>query len=128
MSWEYRSEAGRVWFDDKHGIILTRYDPGAIVTLENARSHIEAIRRHADGRRYPLMVDISQVRETRQPARRYLGSEEAVVWRALALVGGSPIANMMANIYLALSRSKAPQKFFRDEASAISWLRQFCEK
>ena len=78
---------------------------------------------------YPILSDITLVKNSTKGARDYLASElgcEGVI--AAAILSDSPIGNMIANFFINVSKPLRPTKIFTKEADAKKWLAQYVKK
>ncbi|HVJ90857.1 MAG TPA: hypothetical protein VM580_13725 [Labilithrix sp.] len=126
MTKEIITATGKYWIDEKTGIAWKDHNPGTYSTLETARADLAALKALCDGKRYPLLCDLRNLKGTDRDARQYFaGGEAAEVYSALALVGGTPMSNIIGNVFLAISGTKTPAKLFSDQESAIEWLKGF---
>lgn len=123
---EALTRTGRFLLDEELGIIRFWYNPGAMVTLADAKEGVEVARRLSRGKQYPFLVDLTSCKATTRDARDYMGGPATdALWCAVALVGGSPIGNMIGNIFLSVRKGTSPSKMFSSEDTAIAWLRGF---
>lgn len=110
----------------KDGIVKCKAFKYSQHTLEDAKENIEAVRALANGRRVPVLVDITEVKGADREARAYLASEEvATVQSAAALIVGSPISKLVGNFFIGLNKTKFPTRLFTNEKRAMKWLNTF---
>ncbi|MBD3420516.1 MAG: hypothetical protein GF398_10400 [Chitinivibrionales bacterium] len=108
---------------DENGILHQMGKPGATFTLERAREEFEAIRRLAQNRRLPIVVDIHHAGSVTREARRYYaGHEFGECIAAAALLIGNPVSKIIGNFFLGLNKPLFPTKLFTEEQSALNWL------
>ena len=105
---------------DDAGFVRLSWAPGLQITGDLAH---EAVRRLAvvcDGRRLPMLVDMTGTAVLTRPAR--------VVWTEptsatrIALLGKSAVDRIMANFALGVNKVPVPTRFFTNEALAVAWL------
>lgn len=121
---EVSTRSSRVWLDDE-GIIQEVVNPGSVLDLADAKESIAAEAKFAQGRRLPLLVDMSQVKSISRAARTVYAKEGPTIVCAVALVVGSPLNRMIGNFFLGLNRPLIPLRLFSSTADAAAWLRQF---
>jgi hypothetical protein len=122
-----KTRTGVTWFDEELGILRFVYTQGAECTLADAKENVEVQLRLTGGKVVPILIDVSAVKSVDKAARSYYGESKTV--RALALIGGSPIGNIIGNVFLAVHGAReTPTKFFGSEAEAIQWLRGFVDR
>jgi len=120
------TRTSRVWLD-REGILQEADNPGSEQDLTDAQENVAANARLAQGRRLPLLVDMSQVKSITRQARTYYAKEAPKVVCACALVVGSPLSRMMGNFFIGFNRPLIPLKLFSTTTNAAAWLRQFVE-
>ncbi|HEY2748990.1 MAG TPA: hypothetical protein VGL86_30425 [Polyangia bacterium] len=109
------------------GIVVTRIEAGVQQSLADACVNLAATVEACGQQKRPLLVDISRCRPLEPDVRHYYTGEVLVEsFAALALVvEATPFGRIMGNIYLRVARPGVPTRLFRDEASALEWLRTF---
>src|SRR5262245_56549883 len=98
MSKEILTSTGRWWFDETLGIVRGDALRGAVITAAGARENLEAVRSLLpEGKRSPLLIDITKSKSLDREAREIYGSAESQrLYPALALLSKTPIGNIMA--------------------------------
>jgi hypothetical protein len=117
----------RVWLD-REGIIQHVVNPGTEHDLTAAQENLAADEKVAQGRRRPLLVDMSQATSINRHARAYYSKEGPRVACAIALVVGSPLSRMMGNFFVGFQKPSVPLRLFSTSADAAAWLRQFLKQ
>lgn len=109
----------------KDGILVVRVRPDATQRVTDARENLAGAVAETNGRRRPLLVDISTSQPLDAEARHlYSGQTLEAGFTALALlVEGSALGVMMGNVYFRVARPGIPARLFTDEARAIEWLK-----
>ncbi len=76
-----------------------------------------------EGKRYPILSNIRNVKDSTRDAREFLASEEGCegVIKAAILIK-SPVSKIIANFFINTSRPIVPTKIFTDERKAKKWL------
>lgn len=118
---------GKVWLDRENRLSRVDFLPGIQQKLRHAEEQISGVRQLLKGERWPILVDLRNVRSSDGEARKYFASTEAKAhWSAAGLLTGSPLSNAIGNVWLAAYNSRQnPVKLFSQEAEAIAWLKQF---
>lgn len=88
----------------------------------NARAAMEAVNKVANGRTYPLLVDMAAMAFLSRGAR-IVFSEPCAASR-IALLGESPVDRALAEYQLGTSRTPCPTRFFSSRANALAWLHE----
>jgi hypothetical protein len=110
--------------DAELGMLRFAYAPGAECSLADAVENVDVQVKLAGGKVRPILCDITKCKSVSKEARSHYGQSKE--FSALALVGGSPIGNIIGNIFLAVHGSRMiPTKLFMVEADAIQWLKGF---
>ncbi len=93
--------------------------------LEDAREVIASFKEIAKDKKYPVLIDSSNVKDMSQESMHYYGSEEAMVSvSCIAIIIKSGISRMMANFFIDISKYKdPPRRLFNDENKAVLWLK-----
>ena len=121
---EVKTRTGVTWMDEELGMLRFVYAPGSECSLADAIENVDAQVKLAGGKVRPILCDITRCKSISKEARNHYGSTRA--FSALALVGGSPLGNIIGNIYLAVYESRmTPTRMFKAEADAIRWLKGF---
>jgi hypothetical protein len=111
-------------------VIHVEVNPGAEVTLDDAKEHLEAGWALSAGLDHTLLlIDMGQIRSVSREARvhyargdslRPPGSAEN---RAIAIVVGSVLGKAIANFFLGMNRPAVPVRLFVERDRALAWLR-----
>jgi hypothetical protein len=108
-------------------IMRVTYIDKAEETLADAQTMMaEILRRIPEGKKYPILVDLSTTKSVTAEARAYhAGSETGRIASAVALMVTSPIAKTIGNFYLAMNKPLFPVRLFTNEEDGLVWLRTF---
>ncbi len=121
---EVKTKTGVTWMDEELGMLRFAYAPGSECSLADAIENVAAQLKLAGGKVCPILCDITKCKSISKEARNYYGDTKS--FSALALVGGSPIGNIIGNIFIAVHGSRQiPTKMFLREADALHWLKGF---
>lgn len=116
-----------IWLDEQ-GIIHTELQEGMHVTLEDAQAHIQAGLNITGGEKCPVLVDLRKIKSMERGARAfYAGSNTTRIEKAVAILIGSPIGQVIGNFFIGLNRSSVPTRLFTSEGEALNWLKEYCE-
>ena len=114
-----------VWLDGE-GIIRVIFHSEADEFRSDAEANIAAVREAGRGVPRSVAVDFRYVRSQEHDARRlYAGRGMAAIASAAAIVLGSPLARMRANLYLSRIRAPVPTRLPGSTTEALAWLRNF---
>ena len=121
---EVKTRTGVTWMDEELGMLRFVYAPGSECSLADAIENVDAQVRVAGGKVRPILCDISKCKSVSKEARNHYGQSKE--FSALALVGGSPIGNIIGNIFIAVYGARQiPTRMFLREAEAVLWLKGF---
>lgn len=113
---------------DKEGVVHMRYRPNSSVNLETAIENIQETARIGEGRKVPMVVNLTGVKSVSRDARRYYSGEETAKYvSAVALVAESPVSRVLGNFFLGIEKPPMPTRLFSSEEKAREWLVQFME-
>jgi len=111
----------RVWWDETTSVGWTVWSPGLYCRLPEAQAVLASIAALHRGT-IPMLVDIREAGPIDRPARE-LFSRAGGPCSSVALLAGSAVTRMAANIFLGFNRPAIPTKMFTSEAEAVDWLR-----
>ncbi|MBF0352678.1 MAG: hypothetical protein HQM11_16720 [SAR324 cluster bacterium] len=114
---------GKIWFDEEQGIIHFAHRPKAVVTIEDSRKYIETVPIFGN-KRYPLLVDLRQIKAITKDARSYFANEGSKVVLALALLVSSPLSKIIGNFIISMEHYSIPTRLFTSETEAVDWLKK----
>jgi hypothetical protein len=112
-----------MWMENN--LICAQYANDLDMTLDVAKSCVDARLTFSQGKSYPLLVDMRGIKSVTPEARKYMASIGAILVKAGALITGSPLNRTIGNIFLAIDRPPVPLKLFTDEQKARQWLEKF---
>ena len=113
-----------IWLD-KSGIVyaITKKHPPQ--TIEQAKASLAEFRRHIGPEKVCLLIDVTHSNETMPEVRDYVAQEFPKIVKAIAMVSGSALGKMVANLFFNLKSQPYPVKMFSDEREAKAWLKQY---
>ena len=107
-------------------IIYVKYNQGLEHTLEEAKEHIETIKKITKEIRSPMLIDIRPLKSISREARDYYAGEEtAKIQSVCALLIEGPVSRVIGNVYLGMNKPRIPTRLFTNEEKAIAWLENF---
>lgn len=95
------------------------------MNLEIAKHIVQQRKAVAAGKSYPCLVDMREILSATQDSRDYFANEGAEGVKAGALLIGSQVTKMLANLFMIINRPKTPTKMFTNEKAAREWLKKF---
>lgn len=113
-----------LWIDE-NGIVCTIARKAGKRTLDRVKKSIEVMKKFAGEEKLCMLVDSTHSSENTLKAREYASKELPEIMRAVAVLSGSALGKMVANIYVKISSQPYPIKFFKSEEKAKAWLKKF---
>ena len=86
----------------------------------DAQEAMAAVNVVADGREYPMLVDMATTESVSRQARAVFSIPCAA--SRIALLGSSPVDRVLANFFLSLHVPPCPTRFFTSRDDAMAWL------
>lgn len=112
-------------YELENGIMIATWKK-SFVDLTIAEKTVNGRLMAAAGQKYPMLAKIKSIKESTKEARVFLASEKACEGLiAGAICVDSALENMVATIFLYMSKPVIPTKIFKDETKAKEWLAQF---
>lgn len=119
----YQTKAGAMEMGEDH-IIRFRILPGATVDSETAKECVAGVAELAGPKRHILLIDMRNLRDITQGARRIYHDGPAF---AVALLVASPVSKVIGSFFIGLNRPSYPLRIFTSETKAIEWLKDYIE-
>jgi hypothetical protein len=114
----------------KEGILYIKYKPNLKITLEVAMQCVNDRLNFCEGIPYPMIAELSDMKEVSKEAKKYLSSEEATI----GIVAGAfivrnhfykLIGSVFVSLYVNLHPHTPPSKLFNNKSEAINWIKKF---
>jgi len=90
-----------------------------VTAVEDIKEHIQTVHQHF-GKNIYYLSDSRQLKSSSTAVRKYLAEHGDVA--AAAILVGSALTAMIANIFISFNRPTYPNKIFSREADAMAWL------
>ena len=122
------TEIADLWMDSQQ-IIHIRFKESQRHGLAEAVEIVRAHNQLAGGTRTPVLADLRSVKlgANREARSHYASDESAEFKSGMAMLVSSSMQRMVGNIFLKLNRPPYPTRLFREEATALQWLKQLSE-
>jgi hypothetical protein len=99
------------------------------VDIEVAKLMIDERVNFSNGKTYPCLSDIRNIKSLSKEARVYFaGPAGAKLMTACAILIDSPVSKLIGNFFISISKPIIPNKIFNKKEEALKWLEQFKEK
>jgi len=117
----------RIWMNEE-GIAHVELLPDVVIDIEGVTDHFRACEEIGEGRKVPVLVDMRNLHYVDREARMYFAGEVASsLIRAVAVLEGSPVSQIIGRFFQGLNRPTYPIKAFDDEGDAMEWSRGYLE-
>jgi hypothetical protein len=115
----------RIWLR-ADGIVVTANLTPKLLSLEDARENVRAVKKVARGVIRPLFVETTIAAPISVEARDYyVGDEVAQVVSAVGIVVDGAIGRVIGNFVLRRKNARVMMRLFENEIAAVVWLRGF---
>lgn len=105
----------------RSGVIHLHWDSGPIVTEVAAQEVMTRVSTLCNGRRWPLLVTSGWMEALGYEARNVFAARWPLT--RVAVIGTSPVDEVIFVFYAARHRPVCPTQFFTSEADAMRWLK-----
>lgn len=95
------------------------------IDIELARRIVRDRLELFNGKSYPSLADVRELKYVSKEARDYFAKQGTEGITALAIVTGSYLTVVIANLFLTFSKPKMPTRAFKTKEQALKWLQQF---
>lgn len=102
------------------GILRLVWTSGAYIDEDDAVSAVTMMNQISPDHDRPLLVDMRNAGSTSSRARDVFVRPHAV--SRVALLGESPVDEVIASFFTGVHRPQRPTRYFTSEAEALSWL------
>lgn len=115
-------ESDKVELDvDKDGIIHLRWSPHSTVGSAHAEAAMRMVNELCGSATRPMLVDMTTTTKVTRGAREVFSRPCQA--SPIALMGASPVDQVVANFVLARSKTR-PKRFFTSREEAMFWLKK----
>ncbi len=111
------------WVEE--GILFFIYKLNMILDISVARSVVKARLRLQQGKVYPILCDIRQLKTSSKAAREYLAVDGCLNALAVAFVIEESYFGTMMSAFREISKPNVPVETFTTTSEALSFLKQF---
>ena len=121
------TRTGWLWLRED-GIIQMLSKPKIKLDLKDAENAVAVGAKIANGRKMPMLLDISGTISVTREARQYFAGQVVATYSlAQALLVKSHVSRVIGNIFVGLNKTVCPTKLFNSEPEAIQWLKEFID-
>jgi hypothetical protein len=113
-----------IWFDES-GILYSISKKVPQPSLEETKKILEEFKSIIGDRKVCMLIDVTNTSESSRELREYAAEEFPKFVKAIAMVSGSALGKMLANLFFTLKTQPYPTKMFTNEVDAREWLKQY---
>ncbi len=108
-------------------ILIMRAKQDADFTLEATKNGVEARVKLQRGEKFPVLIDTRLMFQVSEESRKYGATKEVTdLSVAMAILAGTSLATtLLGNFFINFNKPAVPTKMFKNEESAIEWLKSF---
>ncbi|MCM5663653.1 DUF7793 family protein [Galbibacter mesophilus] len=125
MEESMENDYANLWIKD--GILYFKYKDHVHIDLKKSIEIVSARLALQKGLEYPILSDITGVRELSKDARSYLASEGSVLSKAVAFVTNRPVSGRISKMFVENYRPSVPVKICNSTEEAITFLKTFVD-
>ena len=115
------SQSEKVELDmDKDGVLQLRWSPHSIVRSSDAELAMQMVNEFCRTTTRPMLVDMTTTAKVSREAREVFSRPCQA--SPIALLGASPVDEVVANFVLAMNKT-GPKRFFTSREEAMNWLK-----
>ncbi|MCH2046424.1 MAG: hypothetical protein MK212_20080 [Saprospiraceae bacterium] len=107
-----------------NGIVHKVWFPDKAFTLEDVKKHVKILNSQLRNGRFLFLADIRTTKRISKEVRDYLGANQEIIalTKAGALLVGSNVSRVVANLFFKFNQPAFPTQLFTNEEAAIEWL------
>ena len=120
----YELSNSTLWMDED-GILWSVSKKAPPQTVEQAHKDMEKLRSLVGNKKVCLLADVTHSTEISREMREFAAAELPKIIKAIAMVSGSSLGKMFANIFFRLKTQPYPVKMFNHVEDARKWLLQY---
>lgn len=118
-----------IWFDED-GVMYSKPKPGAVepeLTREESLKQMEEFKKTIGFKNKLCMIleTNSNSKPPKKEDRDFIAEQLNEITKAMAVISGSPLSRMIANLFFGLKPPQYPVKFFSNEKDAKAWIKQY---
>jgi hypothetical protein len=96
------------------------------VTIEAAKANTAAVNSLFVDRKFPILIDSRNVNYISREAREHFSTKgRETVTNAFGILVDSPLSRIIGNFFMGINKPPVPTRLFKNEASAVKWLKTF---
>lgn len=127
MDFRIENEYSEIWIGD--GIIYCTGKNGIVINLNAAEKMISDREKLAEGKKYPLVVDIRTLAYMDREAREYFaGPDSTKSIKACAIIISSPTSKILGEFFVKFYQPLVPTQSFKNLESAKEWLQTYTKE
>lgn len=112
------------WLDES-GIIYSVSKKAPEPTIEQTKKELVEFRKKFGEGKFCMLLDITNATASSKEVRDFAAEELNKMVKAIAMISGSAVGRMIANLFFGLKPPPYPAKMFAHEEEAKEWLMQY---
>lgn len=109
----------------KSGILFFKYKDHIRIGLKQAVEVVNTRLKLQEGIAYPILCDISGVREVDKDARNYLATEGSLFSKAIAFITDKPVSAQISKMFITNYTPPIPIRICQNKEEALDFLNAF---
>ena len=101
------------------------YKPNTVIDLKAAERIVKDRLRFQNGKAYPILCDLRQLKIVTKPARDYLAKQGSSMALAVALIVETSYSGQISKIFINTSQPSVPTKEFTEISKALEFLSSY---
>ncbi len=110
---------------DENGIICSISKKAPQPTVEESKKELIEFRKKFGEEKQCMLIDITNASPSTKEVRDFAAVELEKMVKAIAMVSGSAVGRMIANLFFGLKPPPYPSKMFSTEKEGKEWLKQY---
>lgn len=113
-----------IWFDE-WGILWSVSKKVPPQPIDLVRQELSLMKNLIGDKKVCMLIDVTNSAETTREVRDFAAEELPKITAAIAMVSGSALGKMFANLFFSIKSQPYPVKMFSKVEDAKKWLTQF---
>ncbi len=121
-------ETSTIWFDED-GVMYSMPKPGVPepeLSREESTAQLEKFKAIIGNKKVCMILETNaNSKPPKKEDRDFIAEQLNEITKAMAVISGSPLSRMIANLFFGLKPPSYPVKFFSNEKEAKEWIKQY---
>lgn len=120
---EYEDDQLKIKLDERK-ILYVSFKKETSLTLETAKKFISGRAKITEGKNYPVLSDLRNIKNSEEDAIKFLDSI-ATDNTTTAIITNNKFERLIGNFIVAISKPRLPIRLFKNEERALLWLNNY---